>query len=680
MLPWLLFLVLVPQQPPKQDDVVIQEKIAPSSTAPAIGEAQRRIDQTPGGVNILDAETYRAARAATLDDLFDFSPGVFAATRFGYEEARISIRGSGIQRTFHGRGIRVLQDGIPINLADGSFDMQQIEPLAARYVEVYRGANALRYGASTLGGAVNFASASGYDSPRFVTRAEAGSFGYLRGQVAAALPFEGGDAYLSVTNLEADGYRDHADQENERLFANVGTRLSRDVENRVYVTFVQTDSELPGSYTRAQMHRDPTVANPANVSGDQKRDFDFLRLADKLTFAMGEARLDLSLGYTYKHLDHPIFQVIDQESNDVVFYGAYTDEAKRGGRRNVFTLGLLSTYGLTDEHRYVNLGGNTGALTADQDLSVAGLEFFVQEQHYVSTSLAVVAGLQAVVSKMKLDDHFIAGANLDNSDDEVYKGVNPKIGLLYDLAETQQLFFNASRAMENPSFSEIANNAAGGLRFPEEQRSWTLELGTRGRSGAVTWDAAVYHAWVRDELLALVDPVTSAPLGTVNAEKTVHRGVELGLDLALLGGGPLQEGELADRLVLRQSYTLNDFRFVDEASYSGGRLAGIPVHVYRAELRYEAFFGLSVAPNVEVLPTDMFIDHENTFEARGYASYGLQVGYRRGGWRLFLDVRNLSDRVYAATTGVIANAGGADSAQFNAADERSFYAGAEVAW
>lgn len=669
---YLMFsLLAVQEEPRKQDDVIIQDRKDATPTAPTIEESKRRIEKTPGGVNVLDAEEYRAARAATLDDLFDFTPGVFAATRFGYEEARISIRGSGIQRTFHGRGLRVLQDGIPINLADGSFDMQQIEPLAARYVEVFRGANALHYGASTLGGAVNFVSPSGYDAPRLLTRAEAGSFGYFRGQIASGMPLDGADYYLSITNLEADGFRDHADQKNERLFGNLGFKVGAQAENRVYLTYVQTDSELPGSVTRARMRQDPEAANPANVAGDQKRDFDFVRLADKLTFTMGDSRLDLSLGYTHKNLDHPIFQVIDQESDDLVFYGAYVHET----RQATFTLGLLSSYGLTDEHRYVNVGGNTGAETADQDLSVLNLEVFSQYQRYVATSLALVAGFQAVVSKMELDDHF----GVDNSDDDVFKGVNPKVGLLYDLAESQKLFFNVSRSMENPSFSEIANNAAGGLNFPEEQSAWTVELGTRGTSGLFAWDAAVYHAWVTDELLALVDPVTGAPLGTVNADDSVHRGVELGLALTLLGSD-VKPDTLADRLILRQTYTLNDFRFDDDPSFDNHRIAGIPVHVYHAELRYESFLGIYVAPNVEVLPKDMFIDHANTFEARGYASYGISAGYRRGSLRVFLDIRNLSDRLYAPTTGVIANAGGLDSPQFNAADERSFYAGMEYAW
>ena len=43
----------------------------------------------------------------------------------------------------------------------------------------------------------------------------------------------------------------------------------------------------------------------------------------------------------------------------------------------------------------------------------------------------------------------------------------------------------------------------------------------------------------------------------------------------------------------------------------------------------------------------------------------------------FLEGRNLSDKTYVATTGVIADANGQDSAQFLPGDGRSFYAGIE---
>src|SRR5690606_24508601 len=109
---------------------------APASmTVPTLETAQESLKLTPGGVGVVDAESYKEGRASNLKDALDFAPGVYVQPRFGADESRISVRGSGIQRTFHGRGLRLLQDGVPLTLADGGFDMQSVEPLAADYVE-----------------------------------------------------------------------------------------------------------------------------------------------------------------------------------------------------------------------------------------------------------------------------------------------------------------------------------------------------------------------------------------------------------------------------------------------------------------------------------------------------------------------------------------------------------------
>ena len=65
---------------------------------------------------------------------------------------------------------QLLQDGVPLNLADGGFDFQAVEPLATRYIEVYRGANSLQFGSTTLGGALNFVSFTGYDASPLTAR------------------------------------------------------------------------------------------------------------------------------------------------------------------------------------------------------------------------------------------------------------------------------------------------------------------------------------------------------------------------------------------------------------------------------------------------------------------------------------------------------------------------------
>ena len=70
-------------------------------------------------------------------------------------------------------------------LADGGFDFQAIEPLSTRYIEIFRGANALEFGATTLGGAVNFISYTGHDSSPLAARFEYGSFDSYRAQISS---------------------------------------------------------------------------------------------------------------------------------------------------------------------------------------------------------------------------------------------------------------------------------------------------------------------------------------------------------------------------------------------------------------------------------------------------------------------------------------------------------------
>src|SRR5690606_39652982 len=106
---------------------------------------------TPGGVALVPSETFEDRYTLNFEDTLARTPGVYAQKRFG-EEVRLSIRGSGLSRGFHLRGLTLLQDGIPFNLADGSADFQEADSLAMQRIEVYKGANALQFGSSNLGG------------------------------------------------------------------------------------------------------------------------------------------------------------------------------------------------------------------------------------------------------------------------------------------------------------------------------------------------------------------------------------------------------------------------------------------------------------------------------------------------------------------------------------------------
>src|SRR6478735_4601763 len=207
----------------------------PALTVLTVQQALRDIQQTPGGVAIVPAEAYRNSTVSnTIKDILDYVPGVFAQPKWG-DDTRLSIRGSGLSRNFHLRGVQLYMDGIPINTSDGYGDFQEIDPTAYRYVEIFRGANALQYGASSLGGAINFVTPSGRDADRFGARFDAGSFNFSRGQANTAGVYGAFDYFVTASLQHQDGFREHSSGQAMRGNANFGYRLSPDVETRFYI-------------------------------------------------------------------------------------------------------------------------------------------------------------------------------------------------------------------------------------------------------------------------------------------------------------------------------------------------------------------------------------------------------------------------------------------------------------
>ena len=647
--------------------VVTAEPSAGAETLPSLEAAKEEIRTVAGGANIVDAEQYKEGRVSTLDDALKFSPGVFIASRFGAEEARLSIRGSGLQRTFHMRGIHLLQDGVPLNLADGSADFQAVEPLSARYAQVYRGANALQFGSTTLGGAVNFVSPSGLTSPKLGARLEAGSFGYARAQVYGGGVSEKHDWFVSGSHFQQDGFRQHAKQNTQRASGNLGWQINEGLETRFFISLVKTDSELPGALSKAEMERDPRAANPGNITGNQKRDFDLARISNLTTLSLGsDDRMEVGTFYSYKSLFHPINNVLDQNSDDYGVNLRYISDAPLAGKRNRFIIGTTVQAGKLKDDRYSNVGGQRGARQADATQHSRNLTVFAENQHYFIPATAIIAGMQAVQAKRKLEDYFLA--NGDNSVDQTYRHLSPKIGVLHELRPGVQLYGNVAGSFEPPTFGELAGGP--NITPVKAQKAKTVEIGSRGADqqqwGQTSWDVSLYHARVKDELLSLTD-ANGVALGTVNARSAIHQGIEAGV-----------EARVGTSWTARLNYLLNDFRFDDDAVFGGNRLAGVPRQVVQAEVLYKLNNGFYLGPNVRAA-SSAYVDHANTLQAPGYAVLGFKVGQevsKKLSW--FLDGRNLTDKTYAGTTGVTANANGIDGRYYFPGDGRSVYAGVEL--
>ncbi|MEX0916130.1 MAG: TonB-dependent receptor plug domain-containing protein, partial [Wenzhouxiangellaceae bacterium] len=190
-----------------------------------VEQARKELHGIPGGVSLVDETQLREGLTSDMAEVLSGVPGVFIRSRFGGDEVRMSIRGSGITQTFGIRGVRVLRDGMPVSGAGGFTNPELVDFASARFAEVYRGANALQFGGADLGGAINFVSHTGYSAPRLKARLELGSNEYIRPQVSGGGRFNrNSDGFVSVSGIHQDGFRGNSEQDTVRAYGNLGHR------------------------------------------------------------------------------------------------------------------------------------------------------------------------------------------------------------------------------------------------------------------------------------------------------------------------------------------------------------------------------------------------------------------------------------------------------------------------
>ncbi|QCK86460.1 TonB-dependent receptor [Phreatobacter aquaticus] len=649
-----------------------------SLTQPGVDRQREQVNSTAGAVSFIDAQTYRNTYASNLRDVLQESPGVFVQNRYS-QEIRLSIRGSGIARAFHTRGVEILQDGIPTNLADGSGDFYQIDPMGLRAIEVFRGGNALPFGASTLGGAVNFVTPTAYTAAApNIFRIDGGSFGTIRAHGEVSRVIGNWDFHVGGTVTHSDGWRAHEQQNLGHFNANAGYRFSDRVETRFYAGAYYTDVKLPGTLTYNQAMTNPRMANAGAVSGDQARNTYVQRFANVTSFKLDSGQLDITSFVVHKHLNHPIFQVLDQDGWTYGISPRFNGSFNLGGFRNDVVIGARIFNGTNDALQYQNLGNATrGVLTTNARQTSRNYEAWFENRFFVLPTFAITAGAKLFQSERS----FNGGTNLNNANIAfinqtiTYGGVNPRVGVLWEPVKNIQVFANVTRSADLPDFSDLVqSNSLGISTFQSSlkaQTATTFEIGTRGRSGRFGWEAVVYSSDVRNQLLQFgVNPAASIPAATFNAPHTRLQGVEFAGSVDLFNN--LASAD--DKLTLRQVWTYSDFRMVNDPTYGNNRLPVVPTHVLRTALTY-THPQFSVTPTVDIVPEGAFVDYRNTFKVGGYWLLGLQASVNLpNNATLFVDARNLLDRRYISDISPVVN-NNTTAAGYYPGTGRSIYGG-----
>jgi iron complex outermembrane receptor protein len=648
------------------------------------------IELVPGGATLIDGESLRQRNVASFADLLRYVPGVWSASAHGSDSMFFSSRGSNLDATdYDMNGILLLQDGLPVTTADGNNHNRVLDPLSARFATVARGANAVRYGASTLGGAIELVSPTARNSAPLEVFANTGSHGQLlaRGTLGGTFG-DGADALVTLETKRWDSYREHNEQRREGLYANAGWRFADRAETRFFLTYVDNDQELPGSLTRAELARDPEQASSSALTGNFQIDVETLRLANRTTLDLGRAgRLDFGFSLEEQSLYHPIVDVrIDFDGpgpgapeqvfsllvdTDHLNAGAMLRYSREIGEHD-FTVGLQHGRSTINGGDYWNQGGNPAFLMNRIDNQATTTTLYALDRWQVADRVLLELGAQAVAAERDVVNIDPTSGAIDNPRGD-FSRVNPRVGVIYRASSSVDLFANVSSLFEPPTTFELKDEASGVPGAILAAMSGTvLELGTRGGRGLdggrrLDWEVALYYASIDDEILSVDDPSAPGTSLSANIDGTMHAGLEASLSAELPVGS--NGGSLAPRL----SLTLNEFSFDGDPVYGDNDLPAAPGHVLRGELLYRHSSGFYIGPTFDVVD-ERFADVVNSYRVDSYELIGLRAGFARDRWQVFAEAVNASDESYVATIGVRDRAD-PDADILNPGAPRSFYVG-----
>lgn len=672
--------------------VVVDERRIEDERLMTSDEALERLERTPGGVALVPAARIDRTRAATLEETLSMIPGVFARARGVGEEPQLSVRGSGLRNNFHTRGVNVLIDGFAFQNADGFSDVESFEMLALKHVQVFKGSTGLRFGSNTLGGAINMVTRTGRDLEGARVRAEGGGYGFFKSFLEGGGSSGPWDVYGAVSYTMEDGYRDHARSNRQRAYGSLGRAFDGGASLRLDMNYVRNKADLPGALTNAEFRDDARQANPASVAQNEARDFDFGRGALTLRLPLSETKtIEWANQINYQDLYHPLaFSIIDNQTWNGTSELRYTGVDEAFGLGNRLSAGLQVAGTRQPEEFFDNQGGHRGPRNERRTNEAANIGLYAEDELELGAGVSLVGGGRLQYAWRAVDDRDLQDSFFDTDPDDSgsvdFFSVTPSLGLIWDAAETAQVYASVSRAYEPPLLFELTSpgNINGSLDDLDAQRAWTFELGTRGSwEDRVRWELALYDMEIRDEIRNVnVDP-TGQGFFTIpryeNADRTRHFGLELGGDVLLLRDA-LQALGLGsgDALHLAGAYAWSRFRYVDDDVFGDNHLPGVPEHFVQGELRFEQDAGFWLAPGVEWAPRGAYVTSDNVSRAPGYVLWNLRAGWDHepSGLGVFASARNLTNRKYVSAVVVDA----ADGRSFEPGAGRAVTAGVSWRW
>ena len=624
-----------------------------------------------------------------LSETLNRVPGVVVQNRQNYaQDLQISSRGFGARSTFGVRGIRLIADGIPATMPDGQGQAASFNLSSAQRIEVLRGPFSSLYG-NAAGGVIQIFTADAPPEPTLTGGVFAGTydtrkFGLQYGGQHGPL-----NALIDASRFDTDGYRDHSAARRDH----VNAKFKLDAGVRGTVTFVlnaldQPETQDPLGLTASQAAQNPRQAGTNALAFNTRKSI--AQNQAGLVYDVQLSPRDALQARAYggdrqvtQFLAIPLAaQNAATSSGGVVdldrgYGGAgvrLTHEATAAGTPLIVSAGV--DYDRMSERRkgFINNFGVSGGLKRDEDDTVTNTDLYVQAEWRFSPRWNLLAGVRHSRVSFESRDYFVTAGNPDDSGTIDFTRTTPVAGLTFRVTPTVNLYANAGKGFETPTFAELAYRPGGatGLNFAlKSANSLHREVGAKALIGeANRVNVALFRIDVDDEIV--VNSSSGGRTDFKNAAQTRREGLEL-----------LWEGRFAQGFEAAVAYTLLDARFTQPFTSgsppvtvpAGNKLPGVPPSSLYGELVWRHtpsgfHAGIEARRNGKV-----YVNDANSEFASAYVVWNVRAGLeqRRRNWRLteFVRVDNVADRRYIGSV-IVAEA---NARYYEPAPERGFLVG-----
>src|SRR5574340_649945 len=506
---------------------------------------------TPATVGIIKEQTLRETRPTHPKEILNQVPGVWVSNLSG-EGHSTAIR----QPLTTGAVYLYLEDGIPTR-STGFFNhnaLYEINVPQSGGIEVMKGPGSALYGSDAIGGTINVLTRTPPREAEFELAGEAGSHGWGRILVGGGNA-HGDDAWRASLNItHSDGWQESAGYDRQAGTARWDRALGEDALLKTVLSFSKVDQQHVGKLSRGELDAVPRTNN----TPFSYRDVEAFRLSTAY-----EKETAHSLVSITPYVRDNSMEIIPNwsvgydpsryvtENRSFGFLSKYRRDFEPMRARLIVGLDFDYSPGSRDENSIkVNkttnaYGGTRYSLDStvapvriyDYDVSYRGISPYVHGEASLTDRLRLNAGLRYDDMQYDYDNKFnngVAGATQGAagffpaggwyghvaSTKVGYNHWGPKRGLTYRFKDAVNGFAAYSNSFRAPSEGQVfrgsrestavkAQAAAESLLNLEPVTVDNLELGLRGKSGAVRFEASVYHMTKQDDIVSYTDPVTT---------------------------------------------------------------------------------------------------------------------------------------------------------------------------